>query len=243
MYIEFRDRENGWFRLRTGRRELQFGAQRLVGISDWSNTGRVFDGVRLTLAHNGASVDVFSTSVVVNHPTSFDNHLGGMTFRGVHGSFSRAVLRATVEPYTFWRTANTVKSLEGKLGNESEFTLGLRWAGKLPLGFDYAAEAARQAGHFSNDTIYAWAGYGIAGHSPSLLLSSRAFPRNTDTPPVKGPIPPGGWALSICSIPPAMEYLPTPICLGGATSGTFAPASNSNPIGDWGSTLIITRSS
>jgi hypothetical protein len=37
-YIEFRNGETGWIRLRAGRQELQFGAQRLVGVSDWSNT-------------------------------------------------------------------------------------------------------------------------------------------------------------------------------------------------------------
>ena len=176
IYVDFRDRENGWFRLRTGRQEMQFGAQRLVGISDWTNTSRSFDGARMTLAHNGSSVDLFSSSVVLNHPANTANHLGGMTFNGAYGSLTRLVPWATVDPYTFWRTANTVKSLEGNLGNESELTLGLRWAGKLPHGFDYAAEGDRQAGHYATDTIHAWAGYAIAGYSPSFLpLRPRFF--------------------------------------------------------------------
>ena len=128
-----------------------------------------FDGTRLTLGHNGARVDLFTSSVAVNYPTSFDHHLGGMTFHRAYGSFAHLAPKATVEPYAFWKTANTVKSVEGELGDESEFTFGLRAAGKLPLGFDYAAEGARPAGHYSNDTIYAWAGYVIAGYSPSLL--------------------------------------------------------------------------
>jgi hypothetical protein len=168
-YIDFRDRENGWFRLRTGRQELQFGAQRLVGSSDWGNTARVFDGMRLTLGHEGGRIDVFTSSVVVNHPTSFDDHQGGMSFHGAYGSFAHLLPNATVEPYAFWKTANTVKTPEGVLGNESEFTFGLRSAGKLPRGFDYTMEGARQAGHYSKDTIFAWAGYGIVGYSPSYL--------------------------------------------------------------------------
>jgi hypothetical protein len=130
---------------------------------------RVFDAARLTIAHDGTSLDIFTSSVVVDYPISFDNQQGGMNFHGAYGSITRLVPKATVEPYVFWKTVNTVKSLEGKFGNESEFTLGLRWAGKLPLGIDYAAEGDRQAGHYSNDTIYAWSGYGIAGYSPSFL--------------------------------------------------------------------------
>jgi hypothetical protein len=168
-YADFRNGEKGWIRLRVGRQEMQFGAQRMVGISDWSNTARVFDGMRLTLGHEGGRIDVFTSSVVVNHPTSFDDHQGGMSFHGAYGSFAHFVPNATFEPFAFWKTASSVKSLEGKLGNESEFTFGLRTAGKLPRGFDYAVEGARQAGHYSKDTIFAYAGYGIVGYSPSYL--------------------------------------------------------------------------
>lgn len=168
-YIEFRNGERGWIRLRAGRQEMQFGAQRLVGARDWSNTAQVFDGMRLTLGSDGKRVDVFTSSVVVNYPTSFNDHLGGMSFHGAYGSLTRLVPRAILEPYVFWKTAPTVKSEEGKLGNESLFTPGFRWVGSLPLGFDYAAEAARQAGHYSVDDIDAWGGYGILGYRPSLL--------------------------------------------------------------------------
>jgi hypothetical protein len=168
-YLELRDRENGWFRLRTGRQELRFGTERLVGVSPWTNTTRVFDGMRLTLGSDSARVDVFTASVVVNYPVSFDDHLGGMTFNGVYGSLTRLVPRATVEPYAFWRTANTVTSLEKVAGKESEITAGMRWAGKLPLGFDYTLEGARQSGAYSKDTIDAWGGYAIAGYGLSFL--------------------------------------------------------------------------
>jgi hypothetical protein len=143
-YIDFRNSETGWIRVRTGRQEMQFGAQRLVGGRDWSNTAQVFDGMRLTLGYDGERVDVFSSSVVVNYPTAFDDHQGGTNFNGAYGSFTRLVAKAALEPYVFWKTAITVKSEEGKLGNESLLTPGFRWAGALPLGFEYAAEAARQ---------------------------------------------------------------------------------------------------
>lgn len=36
--------------VRLGRQEMKFGSQRLVGVNDWNNVGRAFDGVRFTLA-------------------------------------------------------------------------------------------------------------------------------------------------------------------------------------------------
>ena len=77
--------------------------------------------------------------------------------------------QATLEPYVLWKTAPTVKSEEGKLGNESLFALGSRWAGNLPMGFDYVAEAAKQVGHYSNDDIVARGGYGVVGYTPPFL--------------------------------------------------------------------------
>jgi hypothetical protein len=66
------------FRLYAGRKELRFGNERVVGISDWTNVNRTFDGF---FGHFGDktdkdSVDVFSSSVVTVHPTSLDTHGG-----------------------------------------------------------------------------------------------------------------------------------------------------------------------
>ena len=40
--------------LRAGRQEIALGNERLVGAVNWSNTGRTFDGARVTLAPKGA---------------------------------------------------------------------------------------------------------------------------------------------------------------------------------------------
>ena len=45
------------------------------------------------------------------------------------------------------------------------YTAGLRWAGKLPLRFDYGFEAARQMGFIAGDPIAAWAGHWAVGHT------------------------------------------------------------------------------
>jgi hypothetical protein len=173
-YLEFRSGEKGWFRLRIGRQELRYGQERLIGVSDWTNVTRVFDAVRLVIGTDKAHVDVFSSAVVVDYPTSFDTHPGGLTFHGIYGSFSDLVPKASIEPYLLWKAIPVVTSEEGKLGDENLWTYGFRWTGKTPRNFDYTVEAAKQGGNYSSDQIEAWGGYGIAGYSiPRLPLKPR----------------------------------------------------------------------
>ncbi len=54
-----------------GRKELRFADKRLIGISDWTNTSRTFDGFFLHVGKKNP-LDLFSTSVVQIHPTSLD---------------------------------------------------------------------------------------------------------------------------------------------------------------------------
>lgn len=173
-YVQFQNEKNGWIRFRVGRQELRYGQERLIGVSDWTNAPRVFDAFRLVLGTNKNHVDLFSASVVVNNPVAFDNHVGGMNFHGMYGSFSSLLPKAHVEPFVFWKALPLVKSEEGTLGNENLWTYGFRLTGQLPLNFDYTLETARQAGNFSNDTIAAWAGYANLGYSlPKLRFKPR----------------------------------------------------------------------
>lgn len=173
LYVEFKSSEDGKASVQGGRQELIYGIERLVGAANWTNTARVFDALRLRVGQAAAHLDLFTSSVVVNQPTSFDRFPNGLHFHGAYGVLSKAIPRASLEPYVFWKTARQVKSKEGKLGNLDLYTVGLRWAGQLPLGFDYAMEGAHQNGHFANDHIAAWGGYWIVGYSPSVRLKPR----------------------------------------------------------------------
>lgn len=168
-FVEFESRSKGWFSLRVGRQEMRYGAERLIGASDWTNSARTFDAVKLVLKADGARFDIFASSVVVNYPTSFDEHLPGQNFYGIYGSLTKLVPGATLEPYALSKTLPKVKSERGQFGDADILTFGLRWAGKLPAGFDYAAETARQGGHFATDDVATWAGYGIVGYTPPRL--------------------------------------------------------------------------
>jgi hypothetical protein len=161
-------------RLRVGRQELIFGAQRLVGALDWGNTSRSFDAARLTLAWSRARVDVFAASVVNIRMTSPDKRQPGVNLYGIYGSLSDRSRRTTLQPYIFWKTNPRVISEEGQPGDEDLVTLGFRWTGRWPHHFDSAMEMAREAGSFSNDSIGAWAGYWIGGYT---LAGIRFQPR------------------------------------------------------------------
>ena len=152
-------REKGWFSFRVGRQELRYGQERLVGVSDWTNAPRVFDGFRLVLGTSRNHVHLFSASVVVNNPVAFDNHAGGLvsTARTVHSP--RSFLKLAWNPIYFGKPFPLVRSEEGTAGNENLWTYGFHWTGKLPLNFDYTIEAAKQTGNYSSDAIAAWAGY------------------------------------------------------------------------------------
>ena len=137
----------------SGRQELKFGSERLVGISNWTNNSRTWDGFtgKFGAANN---VTLFSTSVVTVHPTSLDKHGAGLTFHGAYASLATWVPHVHLSPFVFVRAVRGVTSQQSLKGNELETTFGTELEGKLPHGFDYLANAALQRGSFSNDQIH-----------------------------------------------------------------------------------------
>ncbi|MBI1786494.1 MAG: alginate export family protein [Acidobacteria bacterium] len=164
-FVEVGDAEKGSFGLRAGRQELVFGEQRLVGHVSWLNTARSFDAVRATFRQPGFKLDAFASSVVPVRDGVFNHPRTGNNFHGLYGTLDRAVPRGQIEPYVFWRVAP---------GGLDFKTIGFRWAGKLPLNFDYGAEIAAQTGSFGLDSIGAWAGHWLAGYTvPKVKYTPR----------------------------------------------------------------------
>jgi hypothetical protein len=64
--------------LRLGRQEITFGNERLMGVSNWSNTGRSFDGARLMYRAGDLSIDAWGArlSAPVMGPTASQNLYG-----------------------------------------------------------------------------------------------------------------------------------------------------------------------
>ena len=168
-YVEMGDSEKAAFGLRAGRQELVFGEQRLIGHVSWLNTARTFDAVRATFRRNGYRLDAFASSVVNIRDAEFNRHADGNNFHGLYGGIEKLIPNTVIEPYALWRLAPRMLTETGGRGNLDFKTYGIRLAGKLPAGFDYGLEMAKQAGGLGTDDIGAWAGHYRLGYTISKL--------------------------------------------------------------------------
>jgi len=144
--------------LTIGRQELMFGDSRLVGNFGWSNTGRSFDGLRVTYLAAPVRVDLWGTTVkqygttIANPNPSFTpatSNRDAQQFYGLYGSLKTAL--AVVEPYVlyFLDTGNATPSvIKAPLTTgQRRATLGLRVDGKVAKdSIDFTGEGAYQVG-------------------------------------------------------------------------------------------------
>lgn len=175
-YMNVGNSEVGPLSLRVGRQGLDFGEGRLVADPNWSNVGRSFDAVRLTIQHWGIIVDTFSGASDKIYAEGSATPTPGEHFDGIYISSNRIVPKAIIEPYLFWRMEHKVKGELVKTGNLDEKTVGLRLVGKLPYGLDYGMESAIQRGSVAHDSISAWATHLVAGFTlPDIRHLTRMY--------------------------------------------------------------------
>jgi hypothetical protein len=151
-----------------GRQELRIGDERVVGISDWTNTSRTWDGFYVRVG-NVNQLNLFSTSVVTVHPSSLDTHGAGLTFHGVQARLATYVPRTTIEPFVLIHALPRVTSQQSVVGSQTEVTFGSYYETKLPFGFDSSGTGVLQRGSYSNDSIHAGAGIVRGGYGTQRL--------------------------------------------------------------------------
>jgi hypothetical protein len=154
--------------LTAGRKELKFGDKRVIGISDWTNTSRTFDGFFLHMGQRN-QLDLFNTSVVQIHPTSLDTHGAGLTFHGAHAKLVTLVPKTTIEPMVLVHVLPQVTNQQGIAGTQTEVTFGSYYETKLPLNFDSSGSGMLQRGSYSNDSIHAGSGIFRGGYGAARL--------------------------------------------------------------------------
>jgi hypothetical protein len=164
-YIDFHYKP---VQIMAGRRELRIGDERVVGISDWTNTSRTWDGFYMRIG-NVNQLNLFSTSVVIIHPSSLDTHGAGLTFHGVDAKLSTYVPHTTIDPFVLIRALPRVTSQQGVASSETEVTFGSYYETKLPFGFDSSGTGDLQRGSYSNDSIHAGAAIVRGGYGTKRL--------------------------------------------------------------------------
>jgi hypothetical protein len=164
-YVEFHYKPVKFY---AGRQLLNFGNERIIGISDWTQTSRSFDGFDARIGDKNR-IDLFSASVVVIHPTGLDMHAGGLNFHGAYASINSWIPRTTLEPLVLVKAMPRVLSQQGKYGTETEVTPGIRVQGAPGADIDYDITATLQRGTYSNDSIHAGSFLGKVGYMATYL--------------------------------------------------------------------------
>jgi len=164
-FLEFHDKS---LKVIAGRQELRYGGERLLGISNWTNTSRTFDGFVGRIG-NKNRLDLFSTSVVAIHATSLDKHGAGLTFHGAVGTITTWVPHTVIQPFVYFKALPRVESQQKTYGTEMEATPGAEVSAKVLGGFYFDMLGALQRGSYASDAIRSGAGYVKAGYGVQRL--------------------------------------------------------------------------
>jgi hypothetical protein len=162
--------------LRGGRQELLFGAQRLVGPSDYTNVRRTFDGGEAILRVHDWTITPFFAEFVVVDKYEFNESTSDKKFYGVYGTGPLHFLPMNLDLY--WLDANNAgATFNGTIGRERRHTFGGRiWGKNKPTGLDFEVESAGQFGTLGDRDIAAWMLTAILGYSPQITsLSPRVY--------------------------------------------------------------------
>jgi hypothetical protein len=146
--------------LRGGRQYLSYGAQRLIGPSDWLNTPHTFDGFRANLYSSHNELDFFLVRPVLVEPYKFDSSDDKNALAGLYDTIQLPRLiqdaHSKVELYTIYLDRlNASFPSQGGVGTEEVYTLGSRFS-SVPKPFDFDVEADYQVGSFRSADVNAY---------------------------------------------------------------------------------------
>jgi hypothetical protein len=161
---------------RGGRQELLFGAQRLVGPSDYTNVRRTFDGGLANLRLCDWTITPFWAELVVVSKYSFNEPNQNQKIYGVYSTGPLHFLPINLDLY--WLSVNNADAhFNGTVGRERRQTLGGRTWGKIgKTGLDFEVEGATQFGSVGDNDIGAWMLTTILGYTFQIVdLSPRVY--------------------------------------------------------------------
>ncbi len=166
------------FTLRGGRQVIVFGAQRLIGVSDFTNVRRTFDGVRGTLTMPGNTLDVFYARPVRVLKYNFDDDVPDTFIAGVYdtwevtGAWVKAKLK--LEMYALYVDRQSITFNQTTAG-EKRYTFGTRLTAN-PKPFDFDLETDYQFGQFNDEDTHAFSVAAIGGYTlEKAMFTPRVF--------------------------------------------------------------------
>jgi hypothetical protein len=132
--------------LRGGRQELLFGAQRLVGVSDFTNVRRTFDGGQGITRIGDWTISPFWAKLVVVDKYKFNESTSDNKLFGIYGTGPVRFVPANLDVY--WLSADNARAtFNATPGRERRQTLGARTWGKIgQTHLDFELEGAGQFG-------------------------------------------------------------------------------------------------
>lgn len=160
-YLKIGDVERFPLTAQIGRQEMAYGDERFIGRSNWTNTGRSFDAVKLRLENDFAWVDAFVGRVVVPDDGNFNVSNDYDNFSGIYAG-SRELMPWQETQFYFLARNYGIKGpnaiAPGAPGSPSSqrdvYTAGSLWKSDPEAfgGWDYSLEAAYQFGSVYSST-------------------------------------------------------------------------------------------
>jgi len=162
--------------LRGGRQELIFGHQRLVGVSDYTNVRRTFDGARGILQVGDWTINPFWADHVVVQQYRFDTSSTKQQLFGIYSTAPAHLLPMNLDLY-YLGVDNKTAAFNGTSGREKRYTLGLRTWGEIgETNWDFEFEGAGQFGTVGSGNIGAGFFTAILGYTlPVKEWSPRVY--------------------------------------------------------------------
>jgi hypothetical protein len=167
-YVEFLGRQRTGFGATFGRQMINYGETRVIGTTQWGNTGRSFDNARMYYRTSKLRFEVLMISPVKILADSFNKPELGERYWGTYDVFSDVWHGASVDAYALRHSQNKIGGWTGAgtLGTDS---FGGRLYGPLPYKFAYSLEGIGQTGHLGLLMQRAYAWYAGVSHGLNAL--------------------------------------------------------------------------
>lgn len=149
--------------VRFGRQEMVYGAQRMIGVSDFTNAQRTFDGLKFSLVTGANTLDLFWVRPVDIEKEKFNNGDPNTSFAGAYDTFHLPDLIAKGDDSALEGYVLALNRTNGQFAqnagspalDEDRYTIGARFY-TAPMPFDFDVESAYQFGQFGSGNISAW---------------------------------------------------------------------------------------